>query len=214
MAKNLTPEQRNIDNALRRINRQIQQAAKEFGKESRLYQQYETLLQGFTEKGARKSNYEAPYQARLVRENKAGIPQLKRTTSAIRQIQTGAISNAIMQLQRMQTVGAAKKAMIAAYEKRTGQTVKGREGMKAAIAGELQAYQTIQSQLAAALAEMYRIEDARGGIKFRGHAEIEELSKGRWTSQEKLQEMLRIAQETVQAENAAIIEQQDRFAGY
>lgn len=213
MAK-LTPEQRSIDNALRRINRQIQKAATEFGKESRLFQQYETLLQGFTSSGARRSNYEAPEQARLVRENKAGIPQLMRTESAIRQIQAGAISNAIMQLQRMQTVGEAKKAMIAAYQKKTGQKVKGRAAMQAAIASELQAYQTVQTKLAAALAEMYRIEDARGGIKFRGHTEIEELSRGRWTSQEKLEEMLRIANETISAENAEIIAQQDRFAGY
>ena len=60
---------------------------------------------------------------------------------------------------------------------------------------------------------MYRIERERG-IKFKGHEKIAQMSKGRWTSQETLHEMAQIAQETIQNENAEIISQQDRLAGY
>lgn len=212
MALKLTKEQQLIDNAIRRINRQITQAARIFGTQSRLYQQYETLLHGYTESGKRRK-VEAPTQAGLVRENKAGIPQIQRSRKALEMIRTGAAANAIMQLQRMQTVKQAKAATVAAYEKRTGQKVKGASAVMAAIKSEVESYEKTQGRLSNALAEMYRIEKERG-IKFKSHDDIKAMSKGRWTSQETLDEMINLAEQTVNAENAAIVSEFDRLAGY
>ncbi len=212
MALKLTAEQKAIDRELNRINRQIRQAYKIFGRESRLAQQYETLL--YTGGKSRKTDSTAPAQyTDMVRYTKEGVPQLARSAKAIRMIQTGSAANAVMQLGRMQTVQSAQKAMAAAYERRTGQKVKSRADMAAAVQAELNVYQTTQGALGRALTEMYRIERERG-IKFKGHEKIAQMSKGRWTSQETLQEMAQIAQETIQNENAEIISQQDRLAGY
>lgn len=212
MALKLTAEQKAIDREINRINRQIRKAFETFGVQSRMAQQYETLLYSNGKSKKRDSAAPALYTD-MVRYTKAGVPQLSRSAKSIKMIQSGTAANAIMQLGRMQTVQAAQKAMAAAYEKRTGQKIKTRAEMKEAVQAEINLYQTTQGALGRALAEMYRIERERG-IKFKGHEQIKAMSKGRWTSQETLQEMAKIAEETIQNENAAIIEQQDRLSGY
>ena len=213
MAAKLTPEQQAIDRELYRINRQIVQAYKVFGQSGRLAQQYETLL--YTSgKGRGKSDKTAPasYQT-LVRKNKAGIPQLARSKAAIRLVQSGGAANAIMQLGRMQTVAQAKKASIAAYEKRTGQKAKTAKDKQAAFEAEKKRYTEMQGALGKALTEMYKIERERG-VKFKNHDEIKNLSKGSWTSDKDLEKMIELAQDTVSNEAAAVVSEFDVLQGY
>lgn len=212
MAK-LTKEQQAIDRELSRINRQIKQAYKTFGKESRLYQQYETLLYtGGKGKGGKDKTAPAGYQT-LVRYNKDGVPQLARSKAAINLVQHGGAANAIMQLGRMQTVQAAKNAMVSAYEKRTGQKVRGAAAKAAAVQSEVSLYNETQGKLSAALAEMYKIERERG-VRLKAHEDIKAMSKGRWTSQETLNDMIAAAEQAAAQEDAAIVTQFDALAGY
>lgn len=213
MATKLTKEQQNIDREINRINRQIRQAFTLLGKESRLAKQYETILSGYSE-GGKQTNRDAPMQhAGMLRQTKTGIPQLSRSKKTIEMIRTGSIGNTLIQLGRQQTVHEAQKAMVKAYEKRTGQKVKGKAAAKSAVESEVNLYKKTQSKMSSALMEMYRIEKERG-VKFKNHDEIKKLSKGRWTSQEDLDKMISLAEETVQNENAAVIEQHDALAGY
>lgn len=212
--KNLTTEQLTIDRELNRINRQIREAFKQFGSESKLAKQYETLLYGRNARTGRETDRNAPAAQYhdMIRYTKEGIPQLSRSQTNISRIQSGAVANAILQLGRVQTVAAAKQAMIKAYEKRTGTKVKGRAAA-AAIKEEVKRYYELENGLSRALTEMYKIERQRG-IQFQNHDEIRKLSKGRWTSEKELSEMLRLAQEAVQDENAAVIDEFDALQGY
>ena len=185
----------NIDNEIKRINRQIAQAAKLFGKESRLYQQYETILSG------------GLAQAQLTRENKSGVIQLKRTKAALYEFENiTSYQKGIKNLSRMQTVKESQQAMIAAFEQRTGQTVKTKEERKAAISEELSLYNNITEKLFDKLGQIYQKQDDMGGIKYKGMRDIEKLSKGTWTSTEDLQEMIKIADKILNDENAEILE--------
>lgn len=213
MALKLTPEQQAIDRELSRINRQIVQAYKVFGQSGRLTQQYETLLYtGGKGRGGSDKTAPSAYQT-LVRTNKSGIPQLARSKAAIRLVQSGGAANAIMQLGRMQTVQSAKNAMIAAYEQRTGQKVRGSAARAAAVQQEVALYNETQGRLGAALAEMYRIERDRG-VRLKAHEDIKAMSRGRWTSQETLKQMIQTAEQAAAAEDAEIISQYDVLAGY
>lgn len=218
MAKRkLTMEQLSIDREINRINNQIRQAAKLLGKESQLYQQYETLLTGRNPKTGRETNRQAPMQQfhGAVRYTKEGVAQLSRSADTIRRIQSGSLGNAVMRLGAMKTVQQTKTEMLRAYEKRMGLepgSVKGRKAKKA-VEQEISRFNEIEKGLSKALTEMYRIERERG-IKFENHEKIKAMSKGRWTDEKDLTEMLRLADEAIQDENAAILAERDILAGY
>lgn len=217
MARKLTAEQLTIDREINRINNQIRQAAKLLGRESQLYQQYETLLTGRNPKTGRETNKNAPMQQfhGAVRYTKEGVAQLSRSTDTIRRIQSGSLGNAVMRLGAMKTVQQTKTEMLRAYEKRMGLeqgSVKGRKAKKA-VEQEISRFNEIEKGLSKALTEMYRIERERG-IKFENHEKIKAMSKGRWTDENDLTEMLRLADEAIQDENAAILAERDILAGY
>lgn len=221
MATKLTPEQQAIDRELSRINRQIRQAFTKLGKDSRLAQQYETLLYSKQSGSKHGKDKTAPASYKdLVRYDKNGVPQLSRSKSSIRLVQTGGAAQAIINLGRMQTVQQAEAAMIKAFEKRTGQKVKGAKSKRAAVKDEAEHYLKIGSRLQGALHELYRIEQDRG-VKFKSHDDIKKLSKGRWTSEKDLQEMISIAEKTVAdaekgitSEATEVVNQFDLLAGY
>lgn len=182
-----------IDNEIKRINRQITQAAKVFGKDSRLYQQYESIL--FPRSGT------GIGQGLLTRENKSGIIQISRSKRSLQEIAD--ISNyqrGLDQLSRMQTVQQAKEKMIEKYTERTGITVKTAAEKKEAIQAEIENYQTIQAVLADKLHIIYQLEDEMGGLKTVGHTMIEEMSKGHWNSTKELKDMIEVANKTIAGE--------------
>lgn len=209
MAK-LRPELIALDREISRINRQIRQAYKTFGSEGRLPEQYATIL-GTSEKGSLQSI--GPDKG-IVRYDKNGIPQISRSAANLNIINVNkAGRRQIKQIGRMQTVQDAKNAMVTAYEKRTGQTVgKSRAARKAAVQAEIDYYMQNQANLAKSLHQMYKLEDQRGGIRFKAHDEIKMMSKGHWTSADTLKEMQQKVDAVLKGEDQRI--QTNLMKGY
>lgn len=203
--KDLTPEQQAIDREIKRINAQIKAAYTRLGPGSRLAKQYETILMPGTGKDrlVDRQVYSNGKQQPMVRW-KNGIPQISRSKAAIMTIQKTPVANDVIQLGRMQTVQSAQKAMIKAYEKRSGQKVKTAKDKKAAIESEVSRYINLEGSLATALGKMYAIERKRG-IRLKAHDDIKKLSKGYWTSDDNMQDMLRIANEAITNDKAASV---------
>lgn len=211
MASKMSPEMAAIDREISRINRQIRQAYKTFGSDGRLSEQYATLL-GTRARGSLRSV--AAETAGIIREGKDGIPQISRSKKALNIYQASKpAQRAIKQLSRMQTVQAAKAAMVKAYEKRTGETVgKSRAANKAAFEAELKDYQQKQVNFNNTRLQMYALEKKKGGIRFKAHDEIKMMSKGRWTSAETLKEMQEKVDAVLRGEDQRI--QTNLLAGY
>ena len=111
-------------------------------------------------------------------------------------------------LGKQQTVQAAQSAMIKAYEKRTGITVKGRDATKAALQEENERYEEAEKAFRGQLAKLYEIERKRG-VRLKAHEDIKSLSKGRWTSEADFAKMQEIVEKAIEDENAEII--RDKF---
>lgn len=191
-----------------RINRQIRQAFTKFGKESRLAQQYETLLYGGNRGGETVSQMRGKgFEG--VRYTKEGIPQISASKGAIWDFANiSAYEKQLKILGKQQTVKGTQQAMIKAFEKRTGQTVKGRAATRAALEEETKRYQETEKTFTAQLAKLYEIERKRG-VKLKAHEDIKALSKGRRTSDSDMQKMQEIVQKAIEDENAEIIK--DKF---
>lgn len=196
MAK-LTETQRLIDAQIRRINRKIASIA-ELGLESRQYQQIQTILEnkGQTSWGT--------LSGEMTLRNKEGILQLSRTKAALNMFQIQEYQRVLRQLDRLQSAAKAKKFMIKAFESRTGQKVKTKAEKAAAVSEEVSHYNDIQKRLEKAAGEMYRIEKERG-IRFQAHSEMQKKSKGRWTSNKTLEEMLDSVEAVLRGEDQRIV---------
>lgn len=208
MAKKFTGKELEVKREIDRINRQIRQAFTKFGADSRLAQQYETLLYGGTRGGEtiahmRGKGFEG------VRYTKEGIPQISASAGAIWEFANiSAYQKQLKILGKQQTVKSAQSAMVKAFETRTGQTVKGRQAMQAAIQEEKQRYSESEKAFSGQLAKLYEIEKKRG-VKLKAHEDIKALSKGRWTSESDMQKMTEILNKAIEDENAEII--RDKF---
>lgn len=182
-----------IDTEIKRINRQITQAARIFGTDSRLYQHYETILSG----GAS--------EAGLTRTNKTGLIQLSRSKSAISEIQNiTAYQKMLFRLSNTQTVAKQKEMILMRYEERTGEKPKTRAEKEKAIA-EYYEYNTIEFDLFDKLQQVYKLQKEEGGVEYKGMTTIKKLSKGHETTTEQLKEMLKVADKIVSGEDREII---------
>lgn len=194
--------QREIDNEIKRINRQITQAAKVFGKDSRLYQQYETLL--FPKSGAGIGQgviFQGEKAQFMTRENKQGVIQISRSKRAIEQIEMiSQFQKNLQQLSKMQTVQKTKEKIIEKYQERTGIELKTAAEKKAALQEELDNYRILQDKLFNKLQAIYALENQMGGMKSKGHTMIDSISKGHWTSTKELEQMIDIAEKTLNGE--------------
>lgn len=206
MATKYTGKELQIKREIDRINRQIRQAFTKFGAESRLAQQYETLLNAGKSSIASKGG--AFYQG--VRYTKTGIPQISAGKASIKEFANiTAYEKQLKILGRQQTVQKAQKAMIRAYEERTGQKVKGRKAEKEALQSEVERYERNETAFDKAMQKIYEIEKKRG-VRLKAHDDIKKLSKGRWTSDADFKKMMEIAEKAANDENAEIVK--DVFA--
>ena len=209
MAKKYTGKELEVKREIDRINRQIRKAFTTFGADSRLAKQYETLLYG----GEKKKN-ETISDIRGkgftgVRITKEGIPQISASAGAIWDFANiTKFEKQLKILGSQQTVQSAQKAMIKAYEMRTGKTVKGRQATQAALQEEKERYETLENTFSGQMAKVYEIQRKRG-VRLKAVEDIKALSKGRWTSEKDLQKMVDIAQRVIEEENAEIIS--DKF---
>ena len=201
MATKYTGKELQVKREIDRINRQIRQAFTKFGAESRLAQQYETLLNAGKSSIASKGG--AFYQG--VRYTKTGIPQISAGKESIKEFANiTAYEKQLKILGRQQTVQKAQKAMIRAYEERTGQKVKGRKAEKEAVQSELERYKRNETAFDKAMQKIYEIEKKRG-VRLKAHDDIKKLSKGRWTSDADFKKMQEIAENAANDENAEIV---------
>lgn len=200
-APKLSPAE--IDREIKRINRQITQAAKTFGKESRYYQNYEAMLFPRSGTGIGSGN--------LVRYNKNGIIQISRGKQAVAEI--GAVTGyqkALFHLGNVPTVKETKEKMIKSYEERHNVKVKRKEDIARVIIEERNEFNALEKTLSMALGQMYEAEK-NGGFRFVNHNEIDDLSKGRYTDKETLERMKELAEDT-QKEGAKIVK--NSLAGF
>lgn len=209
-------EEWNTKREIDRINRQIRQAFTKLGEDSRLAQQYTTLLQGsydrveqgsLTSLMASKDGKKVP----VVRLTESGIPQIGTGKAVLQEFAKADMQKQLKRLSNQQTVAAAQKAMIAAYEKKTGQTVKTRQEKYAAIRSEVTAYRTSEAIFDRQLKELYKIRDRRG-IELKAIEDVKKISKGRWTSEGELAAMKRIVSDAIRADGGEEAEEgQDVF---
>lgn len=196
MAK-LTDTQKLVDAQIRRINRKIASFAA-LGTESRQYQQIETILlnRGETSWGT--------MSGEMTIKGDKGYMQLSRTKAALNMFTLDEYQRVLRQLDRLQSAGAAKRAMVKAYKERTGISPKTKAEKAAAVEEEIRHYQSIQRRLEKAAGEMYKIEKERG-IRFEAHSQMQKKSKGRWTSNKALEEMLDAVEAVVRGEDQRIV---------
>lgn len=199
-----------IKREIDRVNRQIKQAFTKLGAESRLAKQYGTLIMG-SEKGVTEDSLLNRYtldrrtgqQKPLIRLNDQGIPQISTGRSAIAEFRDiTEMQKKLRLLGRQQTVQATQKAMIKAYEKQSGRKVKTRAEQRAAIASEVERYQTSQTIFNGQLMELYKIRERRG-IELKAIQDIAKISKGRWTSDAELKAMEEIAKKAIEEDGGA-----------
>lgn len=208
MAK-YTGKELQVKREIDRINRQIRQAYTKFGADSRLAQQYDTLLYGGEKKKKETISDIRGKGFEGVRYTKEGIPQISASKAAIWDFANiSAFEKQLQILGKQQTVQATQKAMIKAYEMRTGQRIKGRAAMQAALSEEIERYKELEGTFSAQMAKVYEIERKKG-VRLKAVEDIKALSKGRWTSEKDLQKMMEIAQSVIDNENAEII--RDKF---
>ena len=206
MATKYSGKELEIKREIDRINRQIRQAYRKLGGESRLAQQYATLLS---------MGKNAPINMRGkgfegVRYTKDNIPQISASKSAIWEFDNiTAYNKALHRLGKMQTVESAQKAMIKAYETRTGQKVKKPADRKQVLELEKARYLLAEKAFESALFKLYEIEKERG-FRLKAHEDLKKISRGRWTSEEDMVKMFEIAEKAINDENAEIV--QDVFA--
>lgn len=196
--KGITAEELIMLRKIERINYQLRATVKEFGMQSRLYNQYDNLLTS-----TRKNTLA---DGGFVRESSSGILQLKVDKRSIREyLQYSSYEKGVNRLLKVQTVGAAKEAMIKAYTKRTGIKAKTRKERQAAFTAQKKMDDYLFSELDRVLYQYYKLEDELGkGREFASHDQIRAISQGFWSSEEDLQEMLRIAKKEIDSKRHKI----------
>lgn len=201
-----TGKQLAIKREIDRINRQIRQAYKKFGSDSRLYKQYESILYlGNTPIAhMRGAKFEG------VRINKEGIAQISVSKSAIWEFShLSYYEKQLKMLGRMQTVESAQKSMLRAFEIREGVKLRTAKDKQQALKYEIDRYNLMEKSFEIALHKVYEIQKQRG-VRLKAIEDIKRLSKGRWTSEEDFKKMYEILDNALHEENAEVV--QDVFA--
>lgn len=184
--KGMTADEMQVLREIERINFQIRSAAKEFGMNSRLYQQYESML--FPRSGTGLGS------GRMHRHMESGVVQLRTDKGAIKQYVLGSYRKDLKQLGRMETVGQVKKHMVSAYAQRKGidESTMKRADRKAALAEEKRYDQGLFDKVSQFLDIYYKLENEvlpMGG-EFASHEQLRQISRGHWSSYDELNQML------------------------
>lgn len=202
--KGITADELQVMKEIQRINFQMRSAAKEFGMNSRLYQQYESLLFPRSNTGLG--------SGRMHRHMKSGVVQLRTDKAAIKQYVLGDYRRDLKQLGQMQTVGQTKKNMLEAYQARNPkvdpESLKTRAGRKAAIEEEKKYDQGLFDQVSQFLDLYYKLEDKLlpTGGEFATHQQLRDISRGHWSSYDELRQMLDVAKKELEAEQHNVVQ--------
>lgn len=198
MATKYTGKELQIKKDIDRVNRQIRQAAKTFGTESKLYLQYVRLIAPSGVIGLGKD---------MVRETKGGVIQLSISKKAIKEYTTySAYEKKLQRLGKQPTVAETKKQYIEAYRQRMGieKPIKGRQEQQRAVEIEIQQENFLFDEIGEMLYEYYKLEEKEGG-RFVSHDEIKKMSKGQKSSIEELTAMRDKLREELETEQHEIV---------
>lgn len=200
--KGITAEELETLRQIEAINYKIREVARVFGKESRLYKQYEWAF--FPKKSSKRGRYGLG-QAMMAAENKSGIIQLKTGKSFVRQYVITSYTRELKRLSKMKSVGQEKAEMIAAYEARHKTKVKTRSD-KAAALRELQEQRSLFQEINDLASTYYEMEKKLApGMRFASHRKLEQLSKGYWTDEKDLKKMIKVLKKEIAAENHKVV---------
>lgn len=178
---------------IKRINFQIQQTAKIFGKQSSQYAYYESML----------TKLEG---GKFARYNKQGVVQISRTKTAVSQLtEKGATGQkALTKLSKQKTVKEQLQRAQQRYTKRTGVSPKTAKEKQAAQYEQIAYEKNLQDELNSTLREYYKHLSEKGQGLTETQIQLRSISKGKRTKNEDLQTMINIAKEAIQKEDYEI----------
>lgn len=209
-SKKLTPAQKEMDNFVKRLNSKITKIAKEFGTDSRAYQQIYEILSGMNAAGKRTNRFSI-LSGGYTRETDQGIIQVSRSVKSLANMEIKQYLRALNRVAKLPTASQIKKNIVASYEKANQTKVKGKEAKAVVVQEAMAADKTIAKRLENALQAVYNLQQ-KYGYEFKAMQDIKKMSRGRYTSTEDLEKMIAAAEEIQRNEAAQV--QADLFAGY
>ena len=189
--KGMTADELLVKREIDRVNRQIREAVKAFGQDSRLYHQYVNTI--------------APrgligFGVDMVRETKEGVIQLSVSKKSIREMMNySQYQKRLQQLGRLQTVQQAKQQYLKSAELRKGRKAKTRAEKKEFLESAIKRTNVLFGKVSDLWFQYYELE-RKAGEKFKSHDEIKALSKGYWTTEEDLEKMIQKLETEINAE--------------
>lgn len=189
--KGITAEELLVLREIQRVNRQIREAAKQFGKHSGLYKQYETMIA---------PNDRIAFGVDMVRETKTGIIQISTSRRSVKEMMTySSYAKRLKRLGKMDTVAARKEQYLKAHEIRTGYKAKTRKEKEEIFRNLLSEENALFREADGLWQEIYeRIR--KTGTKPVEWAEMKRLAKDARNDMESLKELIRIQKELLQRE--------------
>ena len=209
-SKKLTPAQKEMDNFVKRINSRITKIAKEFGTDSRAYQQIYEILSGMNAAGKRTNRFSI-LSGGYTRETDQGIIQVSRSVKSLANMEIKQYLRALNRVAKLPTASQIKKNIVASYEKANETKVKGKKAREAVVQEAIEADKMIAKRLDRALQAVYNLQE-KLGYEFKAMQYIKSLSRGRYTSTEDLEKMIAAAEDILRNEAEQV--QSDLFAGY
>lgn len=217
--KGLTQSQKEMDRVVKALNSKISKIAKEYGTDSRAYQQIYEILSGYNAAGKMRNRFSI-LSGGFTRE-KDGVIQISRSRKALADLEIKQYMNALKRVAQLPSAAEIKKNIVNAWKEahakidpKTGEKKLpkvSREGANQIVQDSMKADKTIARRLETALAEIYKLQ-SKYGYEFKGMADIKRLSRGRFTSAEDLEKMIAAAEEILRNEMKQV--QDDLFAGY
>lgn len=189
--KGITAPELIVLREIERINRQIREAAKQFGTSSGLYKQYETMIA---------PNDRIAFGVDMVRETKTGIIQLSASRRSVREMMTySSYEKRLQRLGKMDTVATRKEQYIKAYEIRTGRKPRSRKEREEIFKGLISEENALFREADGLWQEIYeRIR--KTGTKPVEWEDMKRLAKDARSDRESLKELIRIQRELLQKE--------------
>ena len=218
--KGLTQSQKEMDKLVKALNTKISKIAKEYGTDSRAYQQIYEILSGYNAAGRMKNRFSV-LSGGFTRETESGVIQISRSRKALANLEIKQYLSALKRVAQLPSAASIRKNIVEAWKEahattdpKTGKKKLpkvSRADAQQIVQESMKADKSIAKRLEAALAEVYKLQ-SKYGYEFKEMADIKKLSRGRFTSAEDLEKMIAAAEEIARNERKQV--QEDLFAGY
>ena len=197
MAMKLSPEQRDIDNAIRAANRKLTTYARQFGRDSVQYRELESIVtSAFTDRYKTKSGI-----SDMFRYSKDGILQITRNRQSIELVRLSATQQHMLQkIVRKKSVKEIKQGILQDWLERqtAGSDMLPEDLMKEMTAAEqrdvvnkeIKFYEALQRAIETCLDKIYDRGRTHTAKEREAVEHMRKTSKGRWTTREDLTDYL------------------------